>query len=133
MLCQKQFLTVDAFRVQVENGLENIIFLHFSFFFSFFLHIMTAVVHTGGYAVIQVKHRRGIGLQDDWTAYDKRTEKKEERKKTRTTKRYTKHFKNADENRRKLRARKSTEKSKENRGWSGCSVSVPGSVSRLSC
>ena len=30
-----------------------------------------------------------LGLQDSWTAYDRRTETKEERKRTRTTKRYT--------------------------------------------
>ena len=30
MLRQQKLLTVDAFRVQVENGLENIFFLHFS-------------------------------------------------------------------------------------------------------
>ena len=30
MLLQQKLLTVDGFRVQVENGLENIFFLHFS-------------------------------------------------------------------------------------------------------
>ena len=49
--------TVNAFRVQVENGLENVLFLHFS------LVSIHFVVHTGGYAVIQVKHQRDINLK----------------------------------------------------------------------
>ncbi|XP_068718884.1 uncharacterized protein [Montipora capricornis] len=91
---------------------------HFPAFFIFFF--IFPAYHDGcgpHWRLRSYSSQASEGLQDDWTAYDKRTEKKEERKKTRTTKRYTKHFKNADENRRKLRARKSTEKSKENRGW----------------
>ena len=38
----------------MEDGLENVFFLHFS------LVSMQFVVHTGGYTVIQVKQRRDI-------------------------------------------------------------------------
>ena len=51
--------TVNAFRVQVENGLENIFFLLFSL-----VSIHYALRFTkSGYAVIQVKHRRYIELK----------------------------------------------------------------------
>ena len=60
MLRQQKLLTVDAFRVQVENGLEN-----------FFSCISLASIqicdlwsgHTGDYVFIQVKHWRDINLK----------------------------------------------------------------------
>ena len=52
---------VNAFRVQVKNGLQNVFFVHFSLVSIQF--DMIAVVHAGGYAVIQVKHWRDINLK----------------------------------------------------------------------
>ena len=53
-----RLLQVNAFRVQVENGLEDAFFAGFNPV----SHIMISVVHTGGYEVIQVKHRRDVNL-----------------------------------------------------------------------
>ena len=52
-------LTADAFLAQVENGLENIFFVHFS---------PVSILgcgqdHTDGYAVLQVKRQRDIYLK----------------------------------------------------------------------
>ena len=56
--------TVNAFRVQLENVLEDVFFLHFSLVsIQFHIIIMISVVHTAGYAVIQVKHRRDLKLK----------------------------------------------------------------------
>ena len=47
--------TVNTSRVQVENGFENVFFQYVLLVsIQFDIIIMIAVVHTGGYAVIQV-------------------------------------------------------------------------------
>ena len=65
ILRQLKLLTINAFRVKMENSLENILFLHFLLVLVQFDTdiFMIAVVHTGGYAVIQVKHQRDINLK----------------------------------------------------------------------
>ena len=61
ILRKLKLLTVDTFRVQVGNGLENNFFPAFLPGFNPGLTYVAVVrTHTGGYADIQLKHRRDI-------------------------------------------------------------------------
>ena len=55
--------TVNAFHVQVEKGLKDFFLSAVFAGFNPVWHIMISVVHTGGYAIIQVKHRKDINLK----------------------------------------------------------------------
>ena len=63
MLRQPKLLTVVAFRVQVDNDLKNIFSCFFRRFQSVFDIYCCSQDHTGGYAVIQVKHLTDINLK----------------------------------------------------------------------
>ena len=61
ILSHLRLLTVNAFRVKVENSFLSAFLAGFNPVNP--VNIMIAVVHTGGYTVIQVKHWRDINLK----------------------------------------------------------------------